>query len=163
MLKVRYFEEIGVRMLIKVKKVDPNAIVPKYQTEGAACFDLHACLEKEESIDLGHIYSTVVIATGLQFEIPEGYVMLIYSRSGHGFKHDVSLSNCTGVIDSDYRGPVQIKLSKNIEAESKSLTIKHGDRIAQAMIIPISRVELEEVEELSETERGAGGFGSTGT
>lgn len=97
--------------------------------------------------------------TGLAFEIPPGWVMLIFSRSGHGFKSQTRLANCVGVIDSDYRGQVSVRLT--VDAGG-GLSVAHGDRIAQAMLVPIPRVELIEVDELSDTERGAGGFGSTG-
>ena len=85
--------------------------------------------------------------------------MLIYSRSGHGFKNDVRLANCVGVIDADYRGELMVKLTGDTYGQ---LTIKPGDRIAQAMLVPVMKVHFKEVQELSETVRGAGGFGSTG-
>lgn len=147
---------------IKVKKLHPDAIIPKYATNGAACFDLHALVEADTRnlISVSAKELPVIIRTGLSFEIPEGHVMLIFSRSGHGFKQNIRLSNCTGIIDSDYRGEVQVKLIQDIS--SNILYVNHGDRIAQAMIIPIGKVEFEEVDELNTTERGAGGFGSTG-
>ena len=154
-------------MKLNVKALHPDAIVPQYATVGAACFDLHALMEKawvegpEASAQVNPGTPTV-IRTGLAFEIPDGYVMLIFSRSGHGFKNDIRLANCVGVIDSDYRGEVQVKLT-NDNSEGNFLTVKHGDRIAQAMIVPVERVELVQVDDLSSTERGEGGFGSTGT
>lgn len=149
-------------MKLKVKKLHPDAIIPKYATAGAACFDLHAIVAGDAILLNSYVYNLhpAVIRTGLSFEIPEGHVMLIYSRSGHGFKSNVRLSNCVGVIDSDYRGEVQVKLIQDIATEM--LYINNGDRIAQAMVVPIDRVEFEEVTELSTTERGHGGFGSTG-
>jgi dUTP pyrophosphatase len=142
---------------VKIKKTHPLAQLPSYATNGAACFDLHAMLSNEINISP---FQTATIETGLSFEIPEGHVMLIYSRSGHGFKNDVRLSNCTGVIDSDYRGSVLVKLVN--ESSAFDFTVKNGDRIAQAMVIPVQQVSFEEVSELSSTERGNGGFGSTG-
>lgn len=144
-------------MKLKVKKLHPDAVIPKYATAGAACFDLHAVIEGNAIIAAPY---PSIISTGLSFEIPEGHVMLIYSRSGHGFKNNIRLSNCTGVIDSDYRGEVQVKLIQDVSSDI--LYVNQGDRIAQAMVVPIDRVEFEEVTELSTTERGNGGFGSTG-
>ncbi|CAB4122515.1 Dut dUTPase [uncultured Caudovirales phage] len=145
-------------MKIKIKKLHPEAIIPKYATDGAACFDLHAVNPPDEMAMHG---LPTVVPTGLSFEIPHGFVMLIFSRSGHGFKHDTRLANCVGVIDSDYRGEVMVKLTRDY-GNNTHLTIKEGDRIAQAMVLPIPVVELVEADELTETERGAGGFGSTG-
>lgn len=153
-------------MRLKVKKLHQSAIIPKYATSGAACFDLHAVVDGDAILLNSYVYKDhpLTIKTGLSFEIPEGHVMLVYSRSGHGFKSNVRLSNCVGVIDSDYRGEVQVKLIQDIAAEmvNELLYINNGDRIAQAMIVPVDRVEFEEVTELSDTERGVNGFGSTG-
>lgn len=145
-------------MKLKVKKLHPAAILPKYATDGAACFDLHAVEPDEWAI-----YPTVpaTIRTGLAFEIPAGFVMLIFSRSGHGFKHDTRLANCVGVIDSDYRGEVMVRLSRD-SSQAQPLSVKEGDRIAQAMVVPYPRVEFIEADSLTDTERGDGGFGSTG-
>lgn len=148
-------------MKLKVKKLHPNAIIPKYATDGSACFDLHAVVEPYDLAPCVMQGVPQSIRTGLSFEIPENHVMLIFSRSGHGFKNGVRLANCTGIIDADYRGEVQVKLTKD-DSTTELLHIIQGDRIAQAMIVPIDRVEFEEVEELSSTERGTKGFGSTG-
>lgn len=151
-------------MKLNVKKLHPDAIIPKYATPGAACFDLHA-LGSEWKIndqEFGEVVvrgTSRVFRTGLAFEVPPGWVMKIYSRSGHGFKNDTRLSNCVGIIDSDYRGEIQVKL----RADGSGLTVRPGDRIAQAMLVQAPQVELIEVEELSDTERGTGGFGSTGS
>ena len=146
-------------MKVKVQKLHPDAVLPRYATPGAACFDLHAV-----DVPNGYspVYTTLEVGTGLAFEIPPGHVMLIYSRSGHGFKFDTRLANCVGVIDSDYRGEVRVKLSVDWLSAS-FLSVRDGDRIAQAMILPIPKVELVEADSLSETQRGTGGFGSTGT
>ena len=145
---------------LKIKKLHPDAVVPKYATAGAACFDLHAIIENDVSADavLPGLFYT--FRTGLSFEVPYGHVLKVFSRSGHGFKHGIRLANGTGIIDSDYRGELMVCL-KN-DGPSEPLIVHHGDRIAQAMLVPIPRVELIEASELSDTERGTGGFGSTG-
>jgi len=145
-------------MHLKVKKLHPDAIIPKYQTAGSACFDLHAICAKEFKAHPCDFHAAI-FRTGLSFEIPQGWVMLIYSRSGHGFKDALRLSNCVGVIDSDYRGEVQVSL--RLDGDN-SFHVETGDRIAQAMLIQAPQCEIEVVSELSETERGEGGFGSTG-
>lgn len=152
-------------MKLKVKKLREGAILPKYATEGAACFDIHALEvnERKHISSLCHEGNDVTCSTGLAFEIPPGHVMMVYSRSGHGFKYGVRLANVVGVIDSDYRGELMVKLTcDSIDEDAPPLKIDPGARIAQAMILPIPSVELVEAEELSETARGAGGFGSTG-
>lgn len=141
-------------MHIKVKKTHPDAIIPQYATDGAACFDLHAV----EGGTVG-ARSAFNFNTGLAFEIPQGHTMLVYSRSGHGFKHGLRLCNSVGVVDADYRGTVAVKL---VNDSPIPFFFEKGDRIAQAMVIPVDRCELEEVEELSETVRGENGLGSTG-
>lgn len=144
-------------MQVKIKKVHPDAVIPAYATTGAACFDF-TFIGKPLYDYLGN----ATLRTGLSFEIPEGFVMMVYSRSGHGFKYGVSLVNGTGVIDSDYRGEVMVKLhADGVDGQAFLDTINPGERIAQAMIIPVPQVQFVEGE-LSETERGNGGFGSTG-
>lgn len=143
-------------MQVKIKKLHPEAIIPQYATDGSACFDLHSVGDYFID-DIAH--TNEVVATGLSVEIPEGYQMLVFSRSGHAAKNNVRLANCVGVIDSDYRGEVKVLLAADIDAR---LTIKKGDRIAQAQIMPVHRVSFFEVDELTDTERGTGGFGSTG-
>lgn len=155
-------------MKLKVKKLHPDAILPVYATPGAACFDIHALTVNDmhqigSHADFGE---PVLCTTGLAFEIPAGHVMLVFSRSGHGFKHGVRLANCVGVIDSDFRGELMVKLTQDFITD-KCLDqlctfIKPGERIAQATIVPIPQVELELVDELTSTERGTGGLGSTG-
>ena len=138
-------------MIVKYKKLIPEAIAPMFATEGAACMDL-TCVSTLVQGD------TITCTTGIAFEVPEGYVMLVYSRSGHGFKQGLRLVNCVGVIDSDYRGEVMVKLRMDQEGD---FNIKHGDRVAQAMLVELPKYALQEVEELSDTARGIGGFGST--
>lgn len=142
---------------LKARKLHPLALLPVYATAGSACFDLHAIVEETHCVESG---GTLLVRTGLAFEVPIGHVMLIFSRSGHGFSFDVRLANSVGVLDSDYRGEVLVKL----RADGKQyLAVCTGDRIAQAMIVPLPTVSLEWADSLSTTERGAGGFGSTGS
>lgn len=147
-------------MHVRVKRLTDTAIIPTYATPGAACFDLYADGYRNEQLGLStNLYSTQTVSTGLAFEVPLGHVMLIFSRSGDGFKRDVRLSNCVGVIDSDYRGDVAVKLRRD---SGKGLDIHPGDRVAQALILPVEQVNFVDSLELSDTERGSGGFGSTG-
>lgn len=140
-------------MQIKVKRLTDTAIVPTYATKGAACFDFFAC--NDNNVFHG---KPGLFRTGISVEVPVGQVMLIFSRSGHGFRDDVRLANCVGVIDSDYRGEILVKLSGD---NANPTELECGDRIAQGMIIPVGQVSFVE-SELSETERGANGFGSSG-
>ena len=141
---------VGVRFV----QLHAKASQPQLATSGSACFDL--C-----SVDFGVMYpgSRHLFRTGIAMEIPDGYCLLIFSRSGQGTK-GVRLANCVGVIDSDYRGEVQVSLSNDGEEEFR---VNPGDRIAQAMLVPTIPTEFVETDALSETERGSGGFGSTGT
>lgn len=144
---------------LKIKKTHPDARLPRYATDGSGAFDLFAVGEPE-------VGRNAVYNTGLAFEVPEGHVMLVFSRSGHGFRHGVRLANGVGVIDSDYRGTVRVALQRDdtlFDAglfDWRSIT-RVGDAIAQAIVVPFPRVTFEEVEELTDTERGIGGFGST--
>ncbi len=155
-------------MQINIKKLHPNAKPPVYATDGAGCFDLHA-LTVGEMYQIGeHVHggSPVVCGTGLAFEIPPGWVMQVFSRSGHGFNKAVRLANCVGIIDSDFRGEVRVKLTSDDFSDddrTMPLFVAPGDRIAQAMLVPAERVYFNVVDELSDTTRGEGGFGSTGT
>ena len=148
-------------MQIKIKKLHPKAKMPTYATDGAGWFDLYSTNQVALLVQEGW---PVEVGTGLAFEIPTGHGMLIMSRSGHGFKFDTRLSNCVGCIDSDYRGEVKVKLTCDIDREEHMpMSIMPGDRVAQACIIPLPRIGFEFVDELGATERGAGGFGSTGS
>ncbi|VAY27960.1 deoxyuridine 5'-triphosphate nucleotidohydrolase [Escherichia phage vB_Eco_SLUR75] len=146
--------------LLGVKRLTDTAILPSFASAGAACFDLHADLKSEEGCEQIIFSYEHIFRTGLAFDIPEGYALMLYSRSGHGFKNDVRLANCVGVIDSDYTGELKVKITIDNDG---SFTVNHGDRIAQAMLIKLPSVQLVEVDELKSTERGANGFGSTGT
>lgn len=150
-------------LLLKVAVVEtlPEQIknriaLPQYATDGSACFDLCSI----EHGELSDEHTKEVFRTGLKFEVPSGFVMLIYSRSGHGFKNNVRLANCVGVIDSDYRGEVMVKLTK--DPGDADFAVMPGDRIAQAMLVQVPTVKLQMVKQLSDTVRGEGGFGSTG-
>ena len=139
---------------LKVKRLTDTAKLPTYAHDGDACFDLYA-----DDVNETHGGTVFTCDTGLSVEVPLGYAMMIYSRSGHGFKNNMRLSNCVGVLDSGYRGPVMVKLTCDRQIQ---YVPKVGDRIAQAMIIPVPVVTFEEVTELSDSERGEGGFGSSG-
>lgn len=141
---------------IKVKKVRENAIIPKIATSGSACADLYACIDKNICINPGE---TAVIPIGIAISVPEGYGAFIFARSGLGIKSGIVPSNCVGVIDSDYRGEICVGLYNH---SNKEYTVNPNDRIAQMAIIPVASVNYLECDELSETDRGAGGFGSTG-
>jgi dUTP pyrophosphatase len=145
-----------INILLRVKRVSPTAILPKQQTAGAAGIDLCADLPEDVVINP---HETVMISSGLAFEIPAGYFGAIYARSGLSTKRGLRPANCVGVIDSDYRGPVGLPLHNDTD---EVRVVKPGDRVAQMVIQEAFGVILEEVEELSETKRGSGGFGSTG-
>lgn len=141
---------------IPVKKLKPNAILPTYGSGEAAGADLYACLEGSVTIAPGQ---TVFIPTGIAMEIPRGYAGLAYARSGLACKQDLAPANKVGVIDSDYRGEFMIALHNH---GSQLRTIDHGERIAQLVITPVFTPGFVEVDTLSDTDRGCGGFGSTG-
>ena len=143
-------------MKIPVKKLRENAMLPTYGSKDAAGADLYACLENPVTIEPG---KTVFVPTGIAMEIPKGYAGLAYARSGLACKQDLAPANKVGVIDSDYRGEFMIALHNH---GSQTRTVSHGDRIAQLVITPVYTPGFAEVEELSDTQRGTGGFGSTG-
>jgi len=146
---------------VKVKKLNPKAIIPKYQTEGAAGFDLHANNWNGETDFHVTLYpgQTTIFGTGLAMEIPEGYEIQIRGRSGLAFKHAVAITHGVGTIDSDYRGEIKIILTNH---GNIPVVIKPGDRMAQGILKEVPIADFVEVEELEETERGDGGFGHTG-
>jgi len=156
-------------MKLRIQKLHPAASVPAYATEGAACFDLVAATV-DGSVNFGSYVQPdepLTCGTGLAFEVPEGFVMLVFSRSGHGFRNGVRLSNCVGVIDSDYRGELMVQLTQDDRHDAELLDalitfVQPGDRIAQALLLPVPHCTFEVAEQLTLTERGVGGFGSTG-
>ena len=139
------------------KRLSPLATVPHYQTEHAAGMDLHAALEDPIDICSGDIQ---LVPCGFAMSIPEGYEAQVRPRSGLSTRHGISLPNAPGTIDSDYRGEVLVPL---INLGRESFTVEPGMRIAQMVIAPVCRAEIEEVSDLSDTDRGGGGFGSTGS
>lgn len=142
---------------MRIKKLHEKAVVPHYATEGSAGLDL-TVISDNDTIVIPY-NSTMLCRTGLSFEIPKGYVGLIYIRSSVGTKLDLVLSNQVGVIDSDYRGEVMLPL-RNLGRGAR--VIESGTRIAQMVITPILSSNIEVVDELTETKRGDDGFGSTG-
>jgi dUTP pyrophosphatase len=141
-------------MEIEIKKVRENAIIPKYQTEGAAGFDLSSCVYK-----LLAPGETAVIPTGLAFELPFGVELRVQPRSGLSLKTKLRVTNSPGCVDSDFRGEVGIIVENT---GSKVFEIFEGDRIAQGIVSPVIRAVFKEVETLSDTSRGSGAYGSTG-
>ena len=142
---------------VKIKKVSEDAKLPTYGTSFAAGADLYACSSEAISFEPGE---TKLIKTGLSLEIPEGYAGLIYARSGLATKRGLAPANKVGVVDSDYRGEVMVSLHNHTNEVKE---IDAYERIAQLVITPYLKANFEEVEELEDTERGTGGFGSTGT
>lgn len=143
-------------MKINIKKISENAIIPTYGSIGAAGADLYALLSDTLTIKPGE---TVLVGTGIAMEIPEGFVGLIFARSGLSTKKGLAPANKVGVIDSDYRGEIKVPLYN----QSGSVqTIEKGERIAQMVITPFISADFTEVDELDDTLRGAEGFGSTG-
>lgn len=142
-------------MKVKIKKLDDRAIIPTYAKPGDAGMDITAISVKFEQ-------NYIEYGTGLSFEIPEGYVMLIFPRSSVS-KKDMMLANCVGVLDSGYRGELKFRFKIVCQAgQLKRDYYNPGDKIGQIMIIPYPTIEFEEVDNLSDSERGEGGFGSTG-
>ena len=144
-------------MKLQVKRTNPYSILPRYATAGAAGMDLSACLPEEPvTLEPGQ---RSLIPTGIAVALPALHVGLVFARSGLAVKQGIALSNGVGVIDSDYRGEVLVGL---INLGNESVTIHHGERIAQLAVMPVAQVTPVEVDDLDETDRGAGGFGSTG-
>lgn len=141
---------------LKIQKLNENVTLPSYQTEGAAGMDLCAFLS--EPVTLKSL-ERKLIPTGLKMELPKGYEAQVRPRSGMSIKHGITLVNCVGTIDEDYRGELCVPV---INLSTEEFTIQNGDRIAQMVISPVTKTEIEVVTELSNTSRGEGGFGSTG-
>ena len=141
---------------IRVKKLNAKAILPTYGSEEAAGADIYACLDAPVTIQPGE---TAWIPTGLALEVPKGCAGLIYARSSMGVKRGLAPANKVGVIDSDYRGEIRVVLLNH--GKEKQI-VEHGERVAQFLITPVLTPAYEEVESLTDTNRGTGGFGSTG-
>ena len=144
-------------MEVKVKRLNENAVIPTYGTEYSAGADLYN-LDVEDVEILPH--KTVLIHTGIAMEIPVGFVGLIFARSGIATKKGLAPANKVGVIDSDYRGEIMVALHNHSDVAAK---VERGERVAQICITPFLKADFSEVEELNDTQRGSGGFGSTGT
>lgn len=145
------------RTSVNIKKINENAVIPTYGSEFSAGADLYACNGEDTAIGP---HKTVMIHTGLAMEIPEGYVGLVCARSGLASKRGLAPANKVGVIDSDYRGELMVALHNHSDEEA---VVEDGERIAQLVIIPYLAAEFAVKDELEETVRGTGGFGSTGT
>ncbi len=142
-------------MKVRIKKLSDSAVLPTRGSSSAAGYDLYADVEREQ-IAPGQ---TVKIPVGVAMEIPEGYFGGIFARSGLSTKEGLRPANCVGVIDSDYRGPILVPLHNDSDTVRE---VVQGEKIAQMVILPYLAIEFEEVEQLEETQRGEGGFGSTG-
>ena len=142
--------------VVRVKKLHPNAVLPTYGSQEAAGADLYACLEETVTIQPGE---TAWIPTGIALEVPKGCAGLVFARSSLGAKRGLAPANKVGVIDSDYRGEIRVVL---LNHSKEAQTVGNGERVAQLGITPVLTPVYEEVEELTDTSRGTGGFGSTG-
>ena len=146
-----------MQMQVKYKLLDPRAKAPAYATPGAAAADLCAVLDAPLTLEPGQ---RAMVPTGLAIELPgPDCVALVYARSGLAIKQGVTLSNCVGVIDSDYRGEIKVGL---VNLGAAPVTLAPGERVAQLCIAPVWQATFSPAQELSDTDRGAGGFGSTG-
>lgn len=145
-----------MKQMVKVKKLRPEAVLPKYGSTLSAGADLYACLDESVTIAAGQ---TAMIPTGLSMEIPENHAGLVFARSGLASKRGLAPANKVGVIDSDYRGEVIVALFNH---SGVAQTVTPGERIAQMLVTPVLACAFQETDELSETGRGGGGFGSTG-
>ncbi|MBQ7337322.1 MAG: dUTP diphosphatase [Clostridia bacterium] len=143
-------------MKIQIKKLNEKAQLPTRGSSAAAGYDLYACIDEAVTIAP---HTTEKIGTGLAVAIPEGYFGAVFARSGLAAKQGLRPANCVGVCDADYRGEYIVALHNDTD---QPRTVQNGDRIAQLVIMPFLPAEFEEVDELGETQRGAGGFGSTG-
>ncbi|MBO5375130.1 MAG: dUTP diphosphatase [Clostridia bacterium] len=143
-------------MKVKLKKLNESAKIPTYGSEFSAGADLYACIEEDVVIRSGE---TAFIKTGLAMELENGYVALVYARSGLACKKGLAPANKVGVIDSDYRGEIMVALHNHSNMDQ---TVAIGERIAQMVITPYIKCEFEEASELADSVRGEGGFGSTG-
>lgn len=145
-----------ITQVVKVKRVHPNAKLPAYATAGAAAADVCTVSDSTVVINPG---CSVAFDTGLQFEVPVGYELKVHSRSGHGFKSGIRLANCTGILDSDYRGNLMVKLHNDSDT---AFVVQPGERICQVQVSKATQHHFVEAVELDTTERGTSGFGSTG-
>ena len=143
-------------MKVNIKKLNEKAVVPTYGSEFSAGADLYACIDEPLTIEAG---KTVLVHTGIAMEIPVGYVGLVFARSGLASKKGLAPANKVGVIDADYRGEIMVALHNHSD---EARTVEVGERVAQIALLPFLAADFDVVDELSDTTRGAGGFGSTG-
>ena len=141
---------------VRFRRLSPHASIPAYQTPHAAGLDLAACIERPVVLQPGDI---ALVPCGFAMALPDGFEAQVRPRSGLGAKHGISMPNAPGTIDADYRGEVKVPL---INLGRAAFTVEHGMRIAQMVIARVERAEISEVNELDDTARGSGGFGSTG-
>ena len=141
---------------VNIKKLNDKAVVPTYGSEFSAGADLYACIDEPITIEAG---KTVLVHTGIAMEIPVGYVGLVFARSGLASKKGLAPANKVGVIDADYRGEIMVALHNHSD---EARTIEVGERVAQIALLPFLAADFEVVDDLTDTTRGAGGFGSTG-
>lgn len=143
---------------MKIKKLRENAVIPKRATPGSAGMDLYACIDEPVTVKPHECFK---FPTGIAIALPSpDYGAFIFARSGLSINHGLAPANCVGVVDSDYRGEIMVGIVNQFDIPH---TVEPGERIAQMVIMPVSLMEIEEADELDETKRGAGGFGSTGT
>lgn len=145
-----------MKLEVRIKKLNENATVPTYGSQYAAGADLYACLDENLTVEPGE---TRFVKTGIAAEIPMGYAGFIFARSGLACKRDLAPANKVGVVDCDYRGEIMVALHNHGKTAQ---TLEHGERIAQMVFMPYAAAQFEEAQELSDTVRGGGGFGSTG-
>lgn len=143
-------------LILKIEKLSEEAVTPEYQTSGSSGMDLSAFLKTPVKLKP---LERALIPTGIKIELPKGYEAQIRPRSGMSIKHGITLINCVGTIDEDYRGELCIPV---VNLSNEEYTINNKDRIAQMVIAPVAKADVKIINELSETRRGAGGFGSTG-
>lgn len=148
---------MGEGQKLKIKRLREEAVLPERKTPGSAGYDLCACIAGEFTIEPGAL---VILPTGLAAEVPEGCAGMIFTRSGLGVKHGITVTNGVGVIDSDYRGEIHVGLRNSSKVP---YTVIPGERIAQLIVMPVALFEVRQTDSLSETQRGEKGFGSTGS
>ncbi len=142
---------------IQIKRISKKVLIPKYETPGSSGMDIAAYIEKNITIEPGE---KALIPTGFTLSVPKGYEVQIRPRSGLAIKKNISVLNTPGTIDSDYRGEIKVIL---VNFGKEKFLVENGSRIAQMVVCPIVQATLQEVEDLTKTKRGTGGFGSTGT
>lgn len=141
---------------VKIKYLSENAVCPEYSTDGSLGMDLSAALSEPLTIKAGE---RMLVPLGFAIQIPDGWGAFVFPRSGLSFKKGITMANCVGVIDTDYTGEVKVSA---VNLSDKDYTINPGDRVAQLVFLPVEKARFIQAESLDDTDRGAGGFGSTG-